>query len=117
MPAETQHTPEPWIVAEMDLPFNRLSIRTSGGYGEIVSFPDWGFNTAANADRIVACVNACKGINPEAMPDLLKALQGTLAALNVAFSAEEDPFGVHHNDAQDAVSAAESAIRKATETK
>ena len=29
----------------------------------------------ANAHRIVACVNACKGINPEAVPDLLEALK------------------------------------------
>ncbi len=26
-----------------------------------------------NAERIVACVNACEGINPEAVPELLKA--------------------------------------------
>jgi len=29
----------------------------------------------ANAQRIVACVNACKGIDPEAVPDLLDALE------------------------------------------
>ncbi len=28
---------------------------------------------AANRDRIVACVNACAGINPEAVPDLIEA--------------------------------------------
>lgn len=27
-----------------------------------------------NADRVLACVNACAGINPEAVPDLLFAL-------------------------------------------
>ena len=37
----------------------------------------WGSVTqrAANADRIVACVNACEGINPKAIPDLLAALE------------------------------------------
>ena len=29
----------------------------------------------ANARRIVACVNGCEGINPEAVPDLLEALK------------------------------------------
>ena len=29
----------------------------------------------ANARRIVACVNACEGINPEAVPDLLAACE------------------------------------------
>ena len=29
----------------------------------------------ANARRIVACVNACEGINPEAVPDLLEAAE------------------------------------------
>lgn len=29
----------------------------------------------ANAKRIVACVNACKGINPEVIPDLIKIVE------------------------------------------
>ncbi len=33
----------------------------------------------ANAERIVACVNACEGINPEAVPELLDALQDIIA--------------------------------------
>lgn len=32
-----------------------------------------GVITEANARRIVACVNACQGLNPEAVPDLLAA--------------------------------------------
>jgi len=35
---------------------------------------------AADAKRIVACVNACEGINPEAVPRLLKAAKGMVAA-------------------------------------
>ena len=31
-----------------------------------------------NAYRIVACVNACEGINPEAVPDLLAACKAML---------------------------------------
>ena len=31
-------------------------------------------NSREHAARIVACVNACEGINPEAAPELLKVL-------------------------------------------
>ena len=37
---------------------------------------------AANATHIVACVNACKGVNPEAVPDLLAALEACLPVLD-----------------------------------
>lgn len=33
----------------------------------------------ANAARIVACVNACEGLNPEAVPEVLEALREMLA--------------------------------------
>ena len=34
----------------------------------------------ANAARIVACVNACEGINPEAVPDAMEALRNIAIA-------------------------------------
>jgi hypothetical protein len=36
----------------------------------------------ANAERIVACVNGCTGINPEAVPNLLRALENLAGAQN-----------------------------------
>ncbi len=72
----TQHTPEPWYYRQG---------------GECVMAPDdWvcivhnNDHREANARRIVACVNACKGINPEAVPDLLEALQVLLLAYETA---------------------------------
>jgi hypothetical protein len=38
-------------------------------------------HTPKIADRIIACVNSCKGINPEAVQDLLEACRATVAAL------------------------------------
>ena len=35
----------------------------------------------ANAARIVACVNACEGINPEAVPEMLSVLHQCLSAV------------------------------------
>ena len=34
---------------------------------------------AADAEHLIACWNACEGINPEAVPELLKALRAFLA--------------------------------------
>lgn len=39
-----------------------------------VMISDW-LNGEANAQRIVDCVNACEGINPEAIPDMVEALK------------------------------------------
>ena len=38
----------------------------------------------ADADRIVACVNACDGINPEAVPDLLAACEAASREISAA---------------------------------
>ena len=59
------------------------------------------------------------GVHPKdapvvtAAPDLLDACRGLLRALNIAFDrAEGDLMGAHHNDAVDAMNAAEVAIAK-----
>jgi len=73
---------------------------------------------AANAARIVACVNACEDINPEAVPEIVKALDrvearlthvarafyegGTSATLRAAF-----------HDWQDDINPARAALAKA----
>ena len=71
------HTPEPWgftdhgqnIDGDDWYSINRGSID--------IAYERWSQNDEptrrANALRIVACVNACEGINPEAVPELLKA--------------------------------------------
>lgn len=51
------------------------------GDAQIITEEGWHFATveyspsAENAARIVACVNGCEGINPDAVPDLLAALE------------------------------------------
>lgn len=45
----------------------------------------------ANAARIVSCVNACEGINPEAVPDLLHQLQMAVVRVELA-NREGDPI-------------------------
>lgn len=74
---ETMHTPEPWTQGK---DINRYTI-----YGTDASilastryrtgfYPDTSAECEADAARIVACVNGCAGINPEAVPPMLAAL-------------------------------------------
>lgn len=77
-----EHTKEPWdfsVRAE-----NMVEIHTQDK--SIASVALWshgrpGSTTEdkANARRIVACVNGCKGINPEAVKGLLEALKSMLS--------------------------------------
>lgn len=53
----------------------------------------------ANADRIVQCVNACAGINPEAVPELLAALEVISRDVGVrAWLLENDPMALRQAD-------------------
>jgi len=71
------HTSEPWIVGDDDKNEQPTIYGDEGrqfvglcAHECLVSrIPE----AAANAKRIVACVNACAGINPEAVPELLEA--------------------------------------------
>lgn len=96
----SQHTPGPW----------RLVDRPSRE----------GFSV--NGPEYVICPDVC-AINLEqrqanaqlitAAPELLAALKALVPFMEMAFAAEGDTFGVRHNDANDALFAAESAIADA----
>ncbi len=71
--ARAAHTSEPWEPGSDPTtingrtpgqPYTRVIAETTGYKGE----------REANRDRIVACVNACAGINPDAVPDMLAVL-------------------------------------------
>lgn len=77
---DAKHTPGPWRLC-----------RATGEQGEplVILPPDGnrriaqlcGRSDAANGRRVVACVNACQGINPEAVPELLAALRRLLSTI------------------------------------
>ena len=76
MTQETRHTPEPWRV--------KFAHGTSDVYdkeGELIAlvYPTEGPENAANAARIVACVNACKGMADPAAE--IAALRARVAEL------------------------------------
>lgn len=81
-----QHTPEPWSINELkpngiDALYGDPTLAVSAWYQMIRCYsdrenPEIGDSiAAANAARIVACVNACEGINPAAVPEMVKALE------------------------------------------
>lgn len=70
--SNTKHTPGPWKKYD-----GRNCIEIGSRSSHVVTFHDGpgGGNDHANAARIVACVNACEGINPEAVREMLEALK------------------------------------------
>lgn len=98
------HTPGPWAVEpagdgeQHPLVVDEQGVTVARCYQQ--PFDTW--SAADNAHLLAAA------------PDLLAALQGCLAALNVAIERSEgDTFGIGHNDAMDAMDAAERGIAKA----
>lgn len=72
-----KHTSEPWeIIKRAGHPL-KIGINNREIIATVFSTEMQGSkaNQQANAERIVDCVNGCKGINPEAVPELLAALE------------------------------------------
>ncbi len=75
----SKHTPEPWIISPGAC--QNCLVTEDAVIAHFVSIGERGWETAiANAHRAWACVNACKGIDPAAVPDLLAALKAAVAA-------------------------------------
>lgn len=75
----TKHTAEPWKVMRDDRGL-WIAASNPNDPSRCVIVAELGFTALndskkANAERIVACVNACEGINPEAVPDALAAFK------------------------------------------
>lgn len=80
----SNHTPEPWYYDEGQL-YSRLE-----GCVDI--------NEPRNLDRAVACVNACAGINPEAVPDVVEALRELLRRYIAIARSDAANWGVTDDD-------------------
>lgn len=79
----TKHTPEPWVLNKWQgiEDARGMTIEVCGVALPTGRVPE-DHTGHANAARIVACVNACAGINPDAVPDLLAALKDATALLD-----------------------------------
>ena len=69
----TKHTPGTWKIKRQ--PNKLFSIYGNAGNAAGTPLLVAQGLREANASRIAACVNACEGINPEAVPELLEALK------------------------------------------
>jgi len=65
----------------------------------------------ANAERLAACWNACEGINPEAVKDLLEACRALVLEWNSCFEGQDT--GYDGTPLHDCVMLASAAIAKA----
>ncbi len=68
MADQEQHTPGPWGLS-VDNPGKHWLIVQAETQGPIAATPDRTQNDAANARRIVACVNACEGLDTAALEE------------------------------------------------
>jgi hypothetical protein len=71
-----KHTPEPWEYDGRSHSLTTVHCIMAGprqiGHAHDFLTVDDGNQAKANAARIVACVNACAGLNPEAVADVVK---------------------------------------------
>jgi len=70
---KAKHTPEPWRTIKENGKI-RIIQDKPGEFSLYIAEFDMGLNEEANADRAVACVNGCEGINPGAVKDMYEAL-------------------------------------------
>ena len=116
----TKHTPEPW---KFDKGLGCKAIKgNKGGAHKQAQYTEiaWTVGLAnedkdrANAARLVACVNACAGINPDAVKDLVAALEDGIKVAN-KFDRAHDI--ITHVDAKSAINnwrnSARAALAKA----
>lgn len=75
----TKHTPGPWkVIDDEQLGMAVISPETGYTISTHNNGAEHSEEEAANAARIAACVNACEGINPEAVPEMLSMLKQVL---------------------------------------
>lgn len=81
----TKHTPEPWHVGEGNgegsifSEDGRMRMETSGtNLYPIASVIDFDGEREANSQRIVDCVNGCRGLNPLLIHNLINICRAVL---------------------------------------
>ena len=82
-----EHTPTPWRQNGPDVMYQDRTVCSCGYWpGEpLEGEEELCAEHEANAARITACVNACEGIKPEAVPELLAACKWARAAINGSY--------------------------------
>ncbi len=81
----TQHTPGPWVLFGGTVYSNLNRSFVADCFPKFRGSND---EDEANARRIVSCVNALEGLNPEAVRELVEAATNALPGLEHAASSE-----------------------------
>ena len=107
--SDAKHRPEPWMFDGFQR-IRAVNGKQDGTEDIAHIYSSWSASRYdagdyANAHRIVACVNGCAGINPEAVKDLLAACEAVVAKFG-------EPSG-WRGDICDVLTAARLAVRKA----
>ena len=71
MSAKPSHTPEPWVPPDERGRDGYWRVTRSTGGRTVIAY----CHTRGDSARIVACVNACAGLNPEAVPEFVAACE------------------------------------------
>ena len=115
-----QHTPGPWDLqnkGDLYSPSGRVEIvggvKVEGrrNLPTVIRMKDLSDRSYADARRIVACVNGCAGINPEAVPELLVAAD---LAVHVYQISDREQFKAHFGPIVDKLQAAIAKAEKVT---
>jgi hypothetical protein len=96
MGTPVKHTPEPWAAFLTD---SRIWCLMDSD-GQPIAYASGGMNPlrglgqdGENMRKAATCVNACKGINPEAVPEMLESLKEMLRHYERVREAEGYPEG------------------------
>jgi len=77
--SEPKHTPGPWHVSDYlaaDMSHRAACVRDAAGWS--VAYLPGPVSGKADARRIVACVNACEGVDTDALPEIPGGVAGLL---------------------------------------
>ncbi len=116
--APKSYTPEPWrfmLADPVKIPYV-VKDRDDGAFATVATFYqiDGDNSDHANAERAVACVNACAGITDPAatLAEVRLALSDALEFLNGPDACEVYPGSLAHLQMVDAFSKLDNAARK-----
>lgn len=93
-----KHTKEPWTT-KIRQPGTMLTIESTNEEYVCSLLGDEEYKQA-NAERIVSCVNALEGLNPEAIAELVEAAEETIGA---GYSSDPQSWSDAHDRLQQAL--------------
>ncbi len=110
---KTQHTPESWALCKYKV--NIIEKQSKDHFcGDHICHFDCDINDNYEDDiqRIISCVNACQGINPEAVPNIIRIATDALPLIKLG--AEELDME-YRDEAEELLKQLKTALAQAKE--